>query len=160
MVTSLLLFAGTGLDKDGCSQRFSRDSRRGVERLSLLQNSSFQPRLHEGNEEDFASLCYEEWKKWKYNNLFGQDNFYIIVETYHLPDRGDQANVHELEDKKLKKRSVVHIDIANDPVASADYKPDQDPKTFKSEKTGRGPLTGEWRVSEFYIFIHVTSNST
>ena len=80
---------------------------------------------------------------------FGQDNFYIIVETYHLPDRGDQANVHELEDKKLKKRSVVHIDIANDPVASADYKPDQDPKTFKSEKTGRGPLTGEWRVSEF-----------
>ena len=80
---------------------------------------------------------------------FGQDNFYIIVETYHLPDRGDQANVHELEDKKLKKRSVVHIDIANDPVASADYKPDQDPKTFKSDKTGRGPLTGEWRVSEF-----------
>ena len=43
------MFAGTGLDKDGCSQRFSRDSRRGVERLSLLQNSSFQPRLHEGN---------------------------------------------------------------------------------------------------------------
>ena len=86
---------------------------------------------------------------------FGQDNFYIIVETYHLPDRGDQANVHELEDKKLKKRSVVRIDIANDPVASADYKPDQDPKTFKSEKTGRGPLTGEWRVSEFSIFFHV-----
>ena len=87
--------------------------------------------------------------KWMYIINFGQDNFYIIVETYHLPDRGDQANVHELEDKKLKKRSVVHIDIANDPVASADYKPDQDPKTFKSEKTGRGPLTGEWRVSEF-----------
>ena len=55
--------------------------------------------------------------------------------------------MHELEDKKLKKRAVVNIDIANDSVASADYKADQDPKTFKSEKTGRGPLTGDWKVS-------------
>ena len=84
----------------------------------------------------------------KVHHIFSlQDNFYIIVETYHLPDRGDQANVHELEDKKLKKRAVVNIDIANDSVASADYKADQDPKTFKSEKTGRGPLTGDWKVS-------------
>ena len=100
---------------------------------------------------DFLSHCVLKMQTVleRYIVCFGQDNFYIIVETYHLPDRGDQANVHELEDKKLKKRSVVHIDIANDPVASADYKPDQDPKTFKSEKTGRGPLTGEWRVSEF-----------
>ena len=149
MVTSLLLFAGTGLDKDGCSQRFSRDSRRGVERLSLLQNSSFQPRLHEGNKILLHCALKMLPGLKRFIICFGQDNFYIIVETYHLPDRGDQANVHELEDKKLKKRSVVHIDIANDPVASADYKPDQDPKTFKSEKTGRGPLTGEWRVSEF-----------
>ena len=151
MVTSLLMFAGTGLDKDGCSQRFSRDSRRGVERLPLLQNSSFQPRLHEGNKIllHLALEMQTGLKRKRFIICFGQDNFYIIVETYHLPDRGDQANVHELEDKKLKKRSVVHIDIANDPVASADYKPDQDPKTFKSEKTGRGPLTGEWRVSEF-----------
>ena len=55
--------------------------------------------------------------------------------------------MHELDDKKLKKRAVVNIDIANDSVASADYKADQDPKTFKSEKTGRGPLTGDWKVS-------------
>ena len=69
------------------------------------------------------------------------------METYHLPDRGDQVNVHQLEEKKLKKRTVVNIDIANDSVASADYKSDEDPKTFKSEKTGRGPLTGDWKVS-------------
>ena len=55
--------------------------------------------------------------------------------------------MHELDDEKLKKRAVVNIDIANDSVASADYKADQDPKTFKSEKTGRGPLTGDWKVS-------------
>ena len=35
-----------------------------------------------------------------------QDNFYIIIETYHIADSGDSHNVHELEDKKLSKREV------------------------------------------------------
>lgn len=52
--------------------------------------------------------------------------------------------MHELPPEKLKNRDVVHIDIANDPVTTADYKPDEDPTKFKSEKTGRGPLTGQW----------------
>jgi len=40
----------------------------------------------------------------------------------------------------------VHIDIANDPIASADYKVDEDPSKFKSQKTGRGPLVGkDWK---------------
>lgn len=47
---------------------------------------------------------------------------------------------------KLKIREVVHIDIANDPIASADYKEDEDPTKFKSQKTGRGPLVGkDWK---------------
>lgn len=47
---------------------------------------------------------------------------------------------------KLKMREVVYIDIANDPIASADYKEDEDPINFKSQKTGRGPLVGpEWK---------------
>lgn len=41
----------------------------------------------------------------------------------------------------------MYIDIANDPVRSSDYKADEDPKKFKSEKTGRGPLQGDWTVS-------------
>ena len=59
---------------------------------------------------------------------------------------GEQDNVHELDNKRLKERGVVRIDIANDAVNAADYKKDEDPKLFKSEKTGRGPLAGEWRV--------------
>ena len=39
------------------------------------------------------------------------------------------------------------MDIANDNVLSGDYKKDEDPKTFQSQKTGRGPLTGDWKVS-------------
>lgn len=47
---------------------------------------------------------------------------------------------------KLKMREIVHIDIANDPIASADYKEDEDPTKFKSQKTGRGPLVGkDWK---------------
>lgn len=45
--------------------------------------------------------------------------------------------------EKLKSREVVHIDIANDPVVAADYKKTEDPTTFKSQKTGRGPLVGQ-----------------
>ena len=41
-----------------------------------------------------------------------------MIETYHIGDRGHQDNVHELDDKKLKNRTVVPIDIANDEVAS------------------------------------------
>lgn len=54
--------------------------------------------------------------------------------------------MHELTGDKLKQREVVHIDIANDPVAASDYKEDEDPTKFKSQKTGRGPLVGpDWK---------------
>jgi hypothetical protein len=35
--------------------------------------------------------------------------------------------VHELGPEKLKIREIVNIDIANDPVSSADYKESEDP---------------------------------
>ena len=31
-------------------------------------------------------------------------------------------------------------------VLDADYKKDEDPRTYKSEKTGRGPLQPGWKV--------------
>jgi len=95
----------------------------------------------------------EAWNAYPYcktvlsNPGYMKDNFYIVVETYHIADRGDQENVHELDKKKLKDRTVVPIDIANDEVAAADFKKDEDPSTFKSEKTGRGPLSGDWKAS-------------
>ena len=52
--------------------------------------------------------------------------------------------VHQLKPDVLKQREVVKIDIANDAIAPADYKADQDPSKFKSKKTGRGPLKKDW----------------
>ncbi|KAL1453708.1 hypothetical protein WDU94_010024 [Cyamophila willieti] len=73
-----------------------------------------------------------------------KENFFIIIESYHIQDNGQQENVHELTGDKLKQREVVHIDIGNDPVSAGDYKETEDPTKFKSEKTGRGPLQGNW----------------
>ena len=61
---------------------------------------------------------------------------YYCVKAHHLPP------------DVLKKREVVHIDIAHDHVKSSDYKPETDPTKFKSQKTGRGPLTSHNWMSE------------
>lgn len=93
-----------------------------------------------------------------------KDGFKLTIETVHAPDRGTQENAHQLPPELLKLREVVNIDIANDPVQVPrdlyfqislvnlifmilqDYKPDEDPKTFLSKKTGRGQLKGDWQV--------------
>ena len=36
------------------------------------------------------------------------------------------------------------IDIVNDHLSGNDYKKEEDPKLFVSEKTGRGPLSDDW----------------
>jgi len=74
------------------------------------------------------------------NPDYMKDNFFIKIESLHLPDRGTTENAHKLDGDKLKKREVVTIDITNDPVDRKDYKEDEDPSKFKSTKTGRGPL--------------------
>jgi hypothetical protein len=99
---------------------------------------------------DSLEVHEEAWNAYPYcktvitNAGCMKENFIIIIESLHLADKGNQQNVHELPPEKLKCREVVHIDIANDPVTTEDYKPDEDPAKFKSEKTGRGPLKGQW----------------
>jgi len=65
----------------------------------------------------------------------------------HVQDDGTSENVHELPPEKLKQRDVINIDIAADAVTRKDYKETEDPAKFTSEKTGRGPLTGDWKQS-------------
>ncbi|XP_055847761.1 phosphatidylinositol transfer protein alpha isoform isoform X1 [Episyrphus balteatus] len=95
----------------------------------------------------------EAWNAYPYcrtvitNPGYMKENFMICIESLHIADVGEQVNVHELPPEKLKVRDVVHIDIANDAVTPADYKPDEDPTKFKSAKTGRGPLVGpDWKT--------------
>uniref|UniRef100_A0A8C6PFI5 Phosphatidylinositol transfer protein alpha isoform n=1 Tax=Nothobranchius furzeri TaxID=105023 RepID=A0A8C6PFI5_NOTFU len=72
--------------------------------------------------------------------------FMIKIETWHKPDLGDQENVHGLDKSKWETVDVVNIDIADKSCINAkDYKADEDPAIFKSQKTGRGPLGPDWR---------------
>lgn len=99
-------------------------------------------------------LQEEAWNAYPYcktvlsNPNYMKENFVIKIETFHYADRGTSENIHELDKEKLKKREVVVIDIS-DPVSRNDYKPDEDPTTYTSSKTGRGPLRNEagkkWR---------------
>lgn len=70
-----------------------------------------------------------------------KDAFSIVYETLHVDgSRGELENALNISKEDLKKRNVIIIDVANDKIEPKDYKPEEDPKLFKSEKTGRGPL--------------------
>ncbi|GMS90888.1 hypothetical protein PENTCL1PPCAC_13063, partial [Pristionchus entomophagus] len=94
----------------------------------------------------------EAWNAYPYcrtvltNPDYMKDNFFVKVETIHLPDRGTTENAHGLAKEELAKREVVHIDIANDKefLATADVKPETSPSLFQS-KNGRGPLLNDWK---------------
>ncbi|XP_066937638.1 phosphatidylinositol transfer protein beta isoform-like isoform X4 [Macrobrachium rosenbergii] len=93
----------------------------------------------------------EAWNAYPYcrtiitNPGYMKEAFFISVETLHAPGEGEMENAHELSGEKLKLREVVPIDISNDTIRTSDYKADEDPTKFQSQKTGRGPLVGpEW----------------
>nr|XP_057936706.1 phosphatidylinositol transfer protein alpha isoform-like [Doryrhamphus excisus] len=80
------------------------------------------------------------------SNAYMKDKFMIQIETWHKPDMGEQDNVHGIDKKLWDKTAVVDIDIADRSCVNAkDYKEDQDPAIFRSEKTGRGPLGPDWK---------------
>jgi len=94
----------------------------------------------------------EAWNAYPYcktiitNPDYMKNNFHICIETMHYADNGKQENIHELPPEKLKEREVIHIDIANDPVSNKDYKASEDPKKYRSQLTGRGPLVEkDWK---------------
>ena len=79
-----------------------------------------------------------------YTNKYMGDSFHIVIDTWHKPGNKDIENVHDLSSDELKKRKIVNIDIAEQ-VEARDYKKDEDPSKFHSEKTGRGPLSPSWQ---------------
>ncbi|KAL6726918.1 hypothetical protein Aduo_008846 [Ancylostoma duodenale] len=95
----------------------------------------------------------EAWNAYPYcktvltNPDYMKENFFVKIETIHLPDRGATPNAHGLPPDELAKRDVVHINIADDNefLHAGDIQPSTTPSTYVSAKTGRGPLSGSWR---------------
>lgn len=74
--------------------------------------------------------------------------FHTMILTRFEDNNGSSENCLGLSEAELKDRSVDSIDIAFEEVAAHHYKKEEDPKVFKSQKTGRGPLVEGWRESD------------
>nr|XP_042716963.1 membrane-associated phosphatidylinositol transfer protein 1 [Chrysemys picta bellii] len=72
------------------------------------------------------------------------EKFSIEIETYYRPDAGKQTNVFNLTAAEKRQRILDTIDIVRDPISPNEYKVEEDPKLYRSAKTGRGPLGDEW----------------
>nr|CCO62048.1 protein retinal degeneration B [Speonomus longicornis] len=71
--------------------------------------------------------------------------FRIEIMTRYENNSGTTDNCLELRLEELAERIVEHIDIAYDEVSAKHYKEEEDPRYYKSKKTGRGPLMEGWR---------------
>ncbi|KAE8635061.1 hypothetical protein XENTR_v10002506 [Xenopus tropicalis] len=72
------------------------------------------------------------------------EKFSIDIETYYKSDYGDLANVFNLSPAEKRQTTLDPIDIVKDPIPPHEYKPEEDPKLYKSIKTKRGPLSDDW----------------
>ncbi|XP_040203247.1 membrane-associated phosphatidylinositol transfer protein 2 isoform X11 [Rana temporaria] len=72
------------------------------------------------------------------------EKFSIDIETFYKSDSGDLANVFNLSPAEKRQTVLDPIDIVKDPIPQHEYKPEEDPKIYKSLKTKRGPLSDDW----------------
>lgn len=71
-----------------------------------------------------------------------------MIETRFENNNGSSDNCLGLSEEQLKNRTVDFVDIAFEEVAPKHYKREEDPKYFKSAKTGRGELVEGWRDND------------
>ncbi|KAM3965196.1 LOW QUALITY PROTEIN: cytoplasmic phosphatidylinositol transfer protein 1 [Aphomia sociella] len=74
--------------------------------------------------------------------------FSISIQTRYEDNNGTTENCLGLTPEELEQRKVDFLDIAYDEIKPHHYKEAEDPKFFKSEKTGRGPLVEGWRDNQ------------
>ncbi|XP_053938161.1 membrane-associated phosphatidylinositol transfer protein 2 isoform X9 [Cuculus canorus] len=72
------------------------------------------------------------------------EKFSIDIETYYKTDPGEHVNVFNLSPAEKRQTVLDPIDIVKDPIPPHEYKPEEDPKLYKSVKTKRGPLSEDW----------------
>lgn len=72
------------------------------------------------------------------------EKFSLEIETYYYEDNGHQENVFNLNGSDLRNRIVDVINVVKDQLYGADYVKSEDPAFYKSEKSGRGPLSENW----------------
>ncbi|XP_068633220.1 cytoplasmic phosphatidylinositol transfer protein 1 [Battus philenor] len=77
--------------------------------------------------------------------------FSISIQTRYEDNNGTTENCLGLTSEELELREVDAVDIAYDEIKPHHYKEVEDPKFYKSEKSGRGPLVEGWRDTHLPI---------
>ncbi|XP_077478109.1 membrane-associated phosphatidylinositol transfer protein 2 isoform X3 [Stigmatopora argus] len=72
------------------------------------------------------------------------EKFSIDIETFYMPDTGNQSDVFSMSPAEKRQRTVDPIDIVKDYIAPHEYLAEEDPRLYRSLKTGRGPLSEDW----------------
>ncbi|KAF6768690.1 hypothetical protein AHF37_08671 [Paragonimus kellicotti] len=99
----------------------------------------------------------EAWNAYPYTRTVYKvpfvDKLTLDIETYYFDDAGHQDDVFKLNPEEKEARIVDYIDIVQDAIPRAEYKPEEDPTLYVSKATGRGPLSTTWRET----FAHAQS---
>ncbi|XP_061763808.1 membrane-associated phosphatidylinositol transfer protein 2-like isoform X2 [Nerophis ophidion] len=72
------------------------------------------------------------------------EKFSIDIETYYMPDTGNQLDVFNLSSAERRQRTVDPIDIVKDYIPPHEYLAEEDPRLYQSVRTKRGPLCEDW----------------
>ncbi|CAG8533970.1 14303_t:CDS:2 [Ambispora leptoticha] len=130
------------------NEPYENESGKGQYTYKIYHLSSKVPSIIRVLAPSGALELYEEaWNAYPHcktvlTNGYMKENFKLVTETMHVDkSAGEIENALNVSPEILEKRQVVIIDVANDPIEQKDYKKDQDPKLYHSERTGRGPLT-------------------
>jgi hypothetical protein len=68
---------------------------------------------------------------------------WLNVKGKIVEDAGSSENALNLSETELALRKVINIELVNEEGCD----PDCDPTNFRSEKTGRGPLSASWKTT-------------
>lgn len=74
--------------------------------------------------------------------------FRVEIYTKFEDNNGSTENTFNLPEEEYQGVTIDSIDIAFDELNPKHYKEDEDPRFFKSVKTGRGPLMEGWRITD------------
>jgi hypothetical protein len=87
--------------------------------------------------------CHTEYR----NPWLGSRAGVTLVSRHVENDNGSLDNVFNLSDQQLRERTVVFVDIGGDIIAKNEMVANRhDPSRHVSNKTGRGPLVGQWHA--------------
>nr|XP_038943359.1 cytoplasmic phosphatidylinositol transfer protein 1 isoform X2 [Rattus norvegicus] len=114
------------------------------EGVEVVQNEPFED-PHHGNGQFTEKRVYLNSKLPSWARAVVPKIFYVTEKAWnYYPYTITEYTIFDSEAKDLE-REVCFIDIACDEIPERYYKESEDPKHFKSEKTGRGQLREGWR---------------